>query len=130
MVLDSWAWMALVMGEPAGEQVKALLSDAASHTFSMTVVNLGEIWYSVARRKSPALADSAVELVQLAGVRIVSADWALARQAAGFKSRYRISYADGFAAALAQDLNAELVTGDLEFKALDRVIKIRWLSRK
>jgi predicted nucleic acid-binding protein len=44
--------------------------------------------------------------------------------AADFKSRFSISLADAFAAALAKALNAELVTGDPEFNALQGEIKI------
>jgi predicted nucleic acid-binding protein len=38
-----------------------------------------------------------------------------------------MSYADCFAAALAKIKNAELVTGDREFKQLARDVKIHWL---
>ena len=48
-------------------------------------------------------------------------------QAAGDKSRHKISYADAFAAALAKQQNAELVTGDRQFRALEGEIKIHWL---
>ena len=44
------------------------------------------------------------------------------------KATYRISLADAFAAALARRRKAELVTGDPEFKPLEREIKIRWLT--
>ncbi|MEI8041963.1 MAG: hypothetical protein WCL11_11180 [Verrucomicrobiota bacterium] len=33
-----------------------------------------------------------------------------------------------FAAALAKQLKAELVTGDMEFKAMEKEIKIAWLK--
>jgi predicted nucleic acid-binding protein len=40
-----------------------------------------------------------------------------------------MSYADCFAAALAKITNAELVTGDREFKAVENDLKkIRWIS--
>ena len=39
-----------------------------------------------------------------------------------------MSLGDAFAAALAKERKAELVTGDLEFKALDGEIKIAWLK--
>jgi predicted nucleic acid-binding protein len=40
-----------------------------------------------------------------------------------------MSYADCFAAALAKTRNAELVTGDSEFKVVERELKkIRWLK--
>jgi len=132
VVLDSWAWMALVMGEGAGAEVEKLIHSAArnSNQLWMTTVNLGEVWYSIARRKSPSQADEALELVALAGIRIAPADWTLTYQAAQFKSRYRMSYADAFAAALARAHGVELVTGDPEFRALEDQIKIHWLSNR
>ena len=39
-----------------------------------------------------------------------------------------MSYADCFSAALAKQQNAELVTGDPEFKAVEKEIKINWLA--
>jgi hypothetical protein len=36
--------------------------------------------------------------------------------------------ADAFAAALAKERKAELVTGDLEFRPLEREIRINWLK--
>jgi predicted nucleic acid-binding protein len=52
---------------------------------------------------------------------------ALADQAALFKAAHRMSLADAFAAALAKTRKAELITGDPEFKALAKEIKIHWL---
>jgi len=39
-----------------------------------------------------------------------------------------LAYADCFAAALAKIKNAESLTGDLEFKAVEKEIKINWLK--
>jgi PIN domain nuclease of toxin-antitoxin system len=47
---------------------------------------------------------------------------------ADFKSRFKISLADAFAAALSKEKKAELVTGIPEFKALEKEIKINWLQ--
>jgi predicted nucleic acid-binding protein len=47
--------------------------------------------------------------------------------AADFKARFKISLADAFAAALAKEKKAQLVTGDLEFKSLEKEIRISWL---
>jgi predicted nucleic acid-binding protein len=124
--------MALVMGESAGEDVQKLIHSSArsSSDLWMTTVNLGEVWYSVARRKSAAAADEALGLVALARIRIASADWPLTYQAAKYKSRYRLSYADAFAAALAHALGVQLVTGDPEFRTLEGEIRIRWLANR
>jgi predicted nucleic acid-binding protein len=54
--------------------------------------------------------------------------WRIAGLAADFQARYRMSLADAFAAALAKEKKAELVTGDPEFKALEGEVKIRWIG--
>ncbi|MCS7178592.1 MAG: hypothetical protein RML46_03515 [Anaerolineae bacterium] len=55
-------------------------------------------------------------------------DWLLA--AAGIKMRYPMAYADAFAAALAQELGATLVSGDPELAQLGREISLERLERK
>lgn len=53
---------------------------------------------------------------------------AKARQAAIYKATHKMSCADCFAAALARIKSAELLTGDPEFKALEKELKINWLK--
>jgi ribonuclease VapC len=60
-------------------------------------------------------------------IEIVDADWQLTRQAAAFKVNGKISYGDCFAAALAKNRQAELITGDAEFKVLQDEINISWI---
>lgn len=43
-------------------------------------------------------------------------------------STTKINLAAAFAAALAREKEAELLTGDPEFKALEQEIKIHWLN--
>ncbi len=57
----------------------------------------------------------------------VVADWSLAQAAATFKSRHKLSYADAFAAALAKQNRAHLVTGDREFRSLGSEVNTVWL---
>jgi predicted nucleic acid-binding protein len=51
-----------------------------------------------------------------------------AHQAAIYKATKKMSYADAFGAALAKIKNAEFVTGDPEFKEVEKEIKINWLK--
>jgi ribonuclease VapC len=51
-----------------------------------------------------------------------------AYEAAKLKGKYRIAYADCFAVALSEKLNATLVTGDPEFKKLKGRISIQWIN--
>jgi ribonuclease VapC len=51
----------------------------------------------------------------------------LTREAARIKVTKRMAYADCFAAALARLKKGELYTGDPEFKAVEKDIKVVWL---
>lgn len=128
-VLDSYALMAFFEDEPGADFVRGLIQKAVEGdtTLLMSVVNLGEIWYSIARTNSSETADQYVHEIKGMAVEIVDIDWALTRQAAAFKVNGNISYADCFAAALAKAKKAELVTGDKEFKVLQNEIKISWI---
>ncbi len=121
--------MAFLQGEPAAEQVETVLAESqgSGRPALMSTVNLGEVWYQFARKTSDRRADETVAELRKAGVRVEEVDWELARLAAGFKARYRLAYADCFAAALAKREGAEVLTGDPEFRQLEKEIKVRWL---
>ncbi len=126
---DSWAILALLQNEPSAPRVRSLITEAHASDASrwITTVNLGEVWYTLARRCSQPEADVSLREVLDLGFQVQDIDWRLARQAANFKSRFPIAYADCFAAALAKLRDSELVTGDPEFKCLEKEIKIYWL---
>jgi ribonuclease VapC len=128
-VLDSFAVLAFLGEEKGYDQVSRLLHDATDHKAEivMSAINLGEVWYQVARDFSSDRADEIVaELIGLE-IEVVGVDWALARQAAVFKSKGGISYADCYAAALAKAHGATVVTGDKEFKRVENEVKVLWL---
>ena len=58
----------------------------------------------------------------------VDTDWQLAKQAGYLKSGNKMSFADAFAAALAKQRNAHLVTDDPEFKQVENEVLINWLK--
>ena len=129
-VLDSWAVVAFLEDEPAAEQVEEIIISNldSNKQLLISVINLGEVWYSIARAHSSHEADNAVRKVVSTGLGMVASDWELTLQAARIKARYKIACADCFAAALALDRGAELVTGDPEFRQLENEVKIIWLT--
>jgi predicted nucleic acid-binding protein len=132
MVLDAHALMVLFNDEPGADEVEKILLKAESGNprLLMSVINWGEIYYSIMRGASQEIADSKsheIAGMQIELVPVDADDLELVRQAAAFKATRKMSYADCFAAALAKIKNAELVTGDREFKQLARDVKIHWL---
>lgn len=131
-VLDSWALIAFFEDEPAADEVEKLLAQAAAdrHKLLLSVVNWGEIYYNTMREVSQEAAEQKASEIAALPIDIiaVSDDRELARQAAIYKATHKMSYADCFAAALAKLKNCELLTGDPEFKALEKEIKINWLK--
>ena len=128
-VLDSYALMAFFEDEPGADLVRDLILKAEENRRKslISVVNLGEVWYSIARTNSSEVADQYIGEIEGMAIEVVDADWQLTRQAATFKVNGNISFADCFAAALAKQKKAELITGDKEFKNLEDEIKISWL---
>jgi uncharacterized protein len=131
-ILDSWVLMALFHDEPAAEEIEKLIqkADAGTHRLLMSVINWGEIYYSVMRGASQESAEQKAKEIAAMPIELVpvEADLHMVREAAIFKATHKMSYADCFAAALAKTKNAELITGDPEFKAVESEIKIGWLK--
>jgi predicted nucleic acid-binding protein len=129
IVLDSWAVIAYLEGEPSAKKVADHIADAHEQNIPLfiSVVNAGEVWYIIAREASVNDADRSITELRHLGIEFVDADWTLAHEAGGFKSKYRMSFADCFAAALARHKKALLLTGDPEFKQVATQIPIDWL---
>ena len=90
----------------------------------MSAVNLGEVFYIMLRRVSEEAARQRLQAVQQSMI-VVSVDTASAVEAAALKHRYKLGYADSFAAALAMERDATLVSADAGFKRCGRALK--WL---
>ena len=133
-VLDSWALMAYLQDEPAAEEVEKLLLKAAEnkHKLLLCVVNWGEIYYSIARAEGEAVAEQKAADIATLAIELVpvSDDLQLVREASKLKAARKMAYADCFAAALAKLRGLEVVTGDPEFKAVEKEVKVAWLPQK
>lgn len=128
-VFDSFALMALLLNEPGAARVQELLGSAAGgeHALYMTVVNLGEVLYTIETRRGVELSQEALALVDQSPINLVEIDRGLALNAARIKAAAKMGYADCFVVACAQDLGAAIVTGDPDFKQLEGQVAIDWL---
>jgi len=101
-VLDAHALLTFFEKEPGYEKVQAALMNAVEKDVNllMTSVNYGEVYYIVLRECGQQKADEIERIIRTLPIEIVDADIAMAKEAARFKAKYKISYADCFAAAL------------------------------
>src|ERR1700738_511468 len=126
IVLDSWAVIAYLEGEAAAEKVADHIADAHENEIPlfMSVVNAGEVWYIITRETSVSDADRSITEMRHLGIEFVDADWTIAHEAGGFKSKHKMSFADCFAAALAKHKKGVLLTGEAELNEAEQEITI------
>ena len=129
-VLNSYALIAYFRDEPGAETVENLLVVAGKKDspLHMTDVNYAEVKYSIVKKDGAKAWEEAAKVLQGLPIDFHSTTREMADTAADFKARFKMSLADAFAAALAKERKAELVTGDLEFRMVEKEIKITWLK--
>lgn len=128
-VLDSWAMLAYLDGEPAARDVRQILRKARRKDglVLFSLINYGECLYVVEREQGLQRTQRAVGIIDQLALRVVPADRPLVFEAAHLKARYPISYADAFSVALAKRTRGRVMTGDPEFKAVEPEVAIHWL---
>jgi predicted nucleic acid-binding protein len=97
IVLDAWALLALIFKEePAASAVKDLFKDEAGSRASVYIswINLGGVYYTIARRKGLEAAETVLHEIQMLPVRLQVPSKADILAAATVKSKYNVSYAD------------------------------------
>jgi predicted nucleic acid-binding protein len=128
-VMDSFALIAYLEGEESGKSVIPILEDAleGKADIYLSIINWGEIYYIALREGGEERAELYHNTISKYPITIVEANKELTLAAAKFKAHYKMSYADAFAAGLAEMKKATLITGDKEFKPLEKEIKILWI---
>lgn len=133
-VLDAYAVLAFLQGEQAAEHVERLLEAAerGRTTLLISVINAAEVYYRFCKLGRTDEADSFLKDLKgkVFPVRVASATDARVYSAARLKGRHAISLADAFAAALAIEYAAPVVTGAPEFRALEEAgeVGVEWLG--
>ena len=128
-VLDASALTALFQDEPGGPRVEDLIYSARSgvNTMSIAVVNLGEVLYTLTKRRGAEARRRALRRISMWPLEVVDADFELTLQAAILKSGHNLGYMDAFAVALARRQRATLLATDTDFERVLQVVKVEFL---
>jgi ribonuclease VapC len=130
-VLDAFALLAYLQDEPAAARVEQLLEQALNEKCRLfvSIINLGELLYIIERRGGASKTQESLALIQQLPIEILPADEPAVFSAAHIKAAHALSYADAFAVAAAIHANARILTGDMEFKGLELMVKVEWLEK-
>jgi predicted nucleic acid-binding protein len=120
--------MSFLENRPGAAKVQELLESAmdGNRQILMSVVNWGEVYYSVWRAKGPGVAQKVLADISQLPVQVVDADHLLTQSAAELRAQHKLPYVDCFAAALAIHLKADLATSDQDFVHVKKKVKILW----
>ncbi len=131
-VLDSYALIGYLEDEPFADRIEHLFRSAETGACRLYLhtIQLGEVYYITMREQGETGADLAYARIKSLPLTVINTvTETLLLTAARLKAQFPISYADAFAAATAKLSKAILLTGDPEFKVLQksRIISIEWL---
>lgn len=131
LVLDSFALVSLFHKEAGWRTVQAALyaQEKARERALLNWINWGEFFYVVKRRVGGARADEALRLLEQLPIDLIAVDQPLVKAAAEIKSQHAVCYADAFCVATAQRVNGTVLTSDSEFKAVEHLVKVKWLAK-
>ncbi|MGE0681525.1 MAG: PIN domain-containing protein [Candidatus Binatia bacterium] len=131
-VLDTSALLTFIEDEAGADQVQELLEKAKRDEVILLVsfISFMEVYYiSLQEREQEEAQERVTLLAALPIVRVESSE-SLGTQAGAFKATHRLSVADAWIAALAQERNATLVHKDPEFEQVKSAIKVAKLPYK
>ncbi len=128
-MLDTWALLAYLDGEPAAQRVRQVLRSARRKqaVVLLSLIAYGECLDVIEREQGFHQAQRAVGIIDQLALRVMPADRLLVFEAAHVKARYPVSYADAFSVALAKRNQGRVMTGDPEFKAVESEVRVHWL---
>lgn len=129
-VLDASAVMTFFEDRLGAEKVENLLEGAAEKQrfLLMSVVNWGEVYYSVWRTHGEDAANEKLKQIAQLPIEVIDVDMPTTKLAASLKAGHKLPYADCFAAALAQQRKAALVTTDKDFAHVEKQVNILWAT--
>jgi predicted nucleic acid-binding protein len=131
-VLDANALIGFFEGRlGVSEKVRRLLGEALQQEtpLLMSAVNWGEVFYMEWRYHGEMKARQIEAGMQVMPILVISVDLERASRAGALKQKHGLGYADAFAAELAIERGAWLVTADPEFSKAGKDLSVYPLPR-
>ncbi|MBI3802003.1 MAG: type II toxin-antitoxin system VapC family toxin [Deltaproteobacteria bacterium] len=131
-VLDTSALLTLIEDEAGADDVQALLEQAKRGEVSLLIsfISFMEVYYISLQERGQEEAHERLRLMAALPMLRVESTETLTVLAGQLKAAHRLSVADAWIAALAQERDATLVHKDPEFEQLEATVKVLKLPYK
>jgi len=94
----------------------------------LPLLNLGEILFIIEREQGIPKAKAALTTIEQLPIEILPVSRDMVFKAAHINSHYPMAYAGAFVVAAVQTHDGAILTGDLEFRAVEALVHIDWLE--
>lgn len=131
-VLDANALFGFFEARPGvAQKVRQLVDSAIRQDLPllMSAITWGEVFYVEWRWHGEASARQSETLLHELPIAVIAVDQARATRAGALKQKHNLGHADAFAAELAIERSASLVTADPEFSKMGKVLSVYPLPR-
>lgn len=132
VVFDTSAFLTLFQEEPGADEVDDAITEAVAGNVALhaSFVSLTEVEYTTVQKRGQEIANTRLADMRALPIRWHHSDDAMCSAAAKLKAAHKLSFADSFVVALAQQLDAVLVHKDPEIEELGAVVKQQMLPAK
>jgi uncharacterized protein len=93
----------------------------------MNEINIGEVYYIIAKARSSQKAEEFLHRLETLPIQPIANAFSDVLEAAKMKAQFPISYANAFAVSTALRVQAIVVTGDPEFHAVAHLVEVLWI---
>ena len=129
-VLDSFAVLAYLGGEPGSNRVRSVLEEAEKGQCKVvfSLINLGEVVYIIEREQGLSKAQEVLGVIDQLPIELLPVERHEVLAAAHIKANFPLAYADAFAVAAGMETEGVVLTGDPEFKLTEELVQVEWLG--
>ncbi len=132
LVVDTYAIISFLRKEGDHLAVKRIFQQAreTGTILLLSDINWGEVYYITLRNYGEAALQKTLGWMDAMGFQMVHPTRERIQAAARIKARFPVSYADAFAIAAAREFGCPVVTGDPEFRQVERagMVKLLWVG--
>ncbi len=131
-VFDTSAWLTLIEDEAGADVVESLLekANAGSVEILVSFMSFMEVFYITLQERDIEEAQTRLSLMASLPIARAESTVSLSISAARLKAKHRMSVADAWIAALAQEKGATLVHKDPEFEQIEDALEMLKLPYK